>query len=72
MIDDIFRRHVVNGEILSLSLLLEDVLMFGPPNMSLEADEDANQQQLPNSSASKRSISIRYVMLMNVTLDSFR
>lgn len=53
-------RHVVNGEILGVSLLLEDVLQNGPPDIfTQQPDESAlsgstGQRSRPSTSTSRR------------------
>eukprot|EP00794_Sanderia_malayensis_P005905 gene5905-6590_t len=50
-LDDV-DRHVVNGEILSLSLLLEDVLMFGCPDLTfVDIDDDSNETPTARSTS---------------------
>ncbi len=54
-------RHVVNGEILSLSLLLEDVLLFGQPDMTfVHGDDDSTGNQRASSGAESFVASARY------------
>jgi hypothetical protein len=65
-----FYRHVVNGEILGVSLLLEDVLQTGLPEMFFSRhEEDAtsvgspSQRSRPNTSTSRRSASRRHSVI---------
>ena len=57
----LWHRHVVNGEILGVSLLLEDVLQNGLPEFSSQQPDDsavsgstAGQRSRPSTSTSRR------------------